>query len=185
MTSTIAVKLQPQITGKIIRLVVGLASGLFLTAFMFWSMQTLIQVSAPEMLFVSTKARLNNSNIQGYSIFSEQPLAGAKLRDTQDQPVVPRYAVPFESNLPNGSIETEHPQSSPAISVSAGFSLGVGEGDYLPVIKVTPVNGRYKKSRTKLRRNDGFCTIQNPVTRVGAVKDSTILKGRCSTRFNG
>ena len=185
MTSTIATKLQTQIADKIIYLIIGLASGLFLTATMFWSLQKLIQGTDPEVLSASTKVSLDNSNIKNDSAFSQNPLAVAKLHHTQNQPVVPEYSLLNETNEPNISIEMKHPTAKPGVSVSAGFSLGVGEGSYLPVIKVYPQQGRFIRKAKRLPRIDGFCTIQNPVIRDGAVRDSNILKGRCSTGSNG
>jgi protein TonB len=61
--------------------------------------------------------------------------------------------------------------------MTGGFSLGVGEGDYLPIVKVAPIYPQ----RAQSRGIEGYCTVQYTVTRQGTVKDVVVLEDDCTS----
>jgi protein TonB len=62
------------------------------------------------------------------------------------------------------------------IELSAGgFSLGLGEGDYLPIVKVAPIYPR----RALSRGIEGSCIVEYTVTRTGTVKDVQVVESEC------
>ena len=63
------------------------------------------------------------------------------------------------------------------IEMTGGFSLGVGEGDYLPIVKVAPIY----PNRALTRGIEGFCVVQYTVTRQGTVKDPVVVESQCSS----
>jgi len=63
------------------------------------------------------------------------------------------------------------------IEMSGGFSLGVGEGDYLPIVKVAPIYPQ----RALSRGIEGFCVVQYTVTRNGTIRDPVIIENMCTS----
>jgi protein TonB len=61
--------------------------------------------------------------------------------------------------------------------MSGGFSLGVGEGDYLPIVKVAPIYPQ----RALSRGIEGHCVVSYTVTRQGTTRDSFIVEDNCTS----
>ena len=59
---------------------------------------------------------------------------------------------------------------------SAGFSLGIGEGDYLPVVKVAPIYPH----RALVHGIEGYCVVQYTVTRQGTIRDPFVIENQCT-----
>ena len=54
----------------------------------------------------------------------------------------------------------------------AGGRIGMGEGDYLPIVKVAPIYPR----RAQTRGLEGQCLVQFTVTTTGATKDAEVVE---------
>lgn len=65
------------------------------------------------------------------------------------------------------------------IDLHGGFSLAVGEGDYLPIVKIAPLYPR----RAQSRGIEGTCTVQYTVTRSGATRDVEVVDAECSSNL--
>jgi protein TonB len=63
------------------------------------------------------------------------------------------------------------------IEMSGGFSLGVGEGDYLPIVKVAPIYPQ----RALSRGIEGFCVVQYVVTQLGTIRDPFVVESMCTS----
>ena len=63
------------------------------------------------------------------------------------------------------------------IEMTGGFSLGVGEGDYLPIVKVAPIY----PNRALTRGIEGYCVVQYTVTRQGTIKDPVVVESQCTS----
>ena len=63
------------------------------------------------------------------------------------------------------------------IEMSGGFSLGVGEGDYLPIVKVAPIYPQ----RALSRGIEGHCVVSYTVTRQGTIRDPFIVEDNCTS----
>ena len=77
----------------------------------------------------------------------------------------PQPPTPQLDNL-DPSAEKIAIQAAPVqtdIEMTGGFSLGVGEGDYLPIVKVSPIYPQ----RAQSRGIEGYCTVQYTVTTPG------------------
>jgi protein TonB len=57
-----------------------------------------------------------------------------------------------------------------------GFSLGIGEGDYLPIVKVAPIYPQ----RALIRGIEGYCVVQYTVTRQGTIRDPFVIEDQCT-----
>jgi protein TonB len=63
------------------------------------------------------------------------------------------------------------------IEMTGGFSLGVGEGDYLPIVKVAPIY----PNRALTRGIEGYCVVQYTVTRQGTTRDPFVIEDQCTS----
>ena len=61
--------------------------------------------------------------------------------------------------------------------MSGGFSLGVGEGDYLPIVKVAPIYPQRALSRSI----EGYCVVQYVVTKTGQIRDPFVVEDQCTS----
>ena len=94
-------------------------------------------------------------------------------------PLTPQPPTPqLESLNPNAEkiaisavpVETD-------IEMSGGFSLGVGEGDYLPIVKVAPIY----PARALQRGLEGFCVVMYTVTSLGTIRDPVVMEDQCTS----
>ena len=166
MSATILESLSLEKTGHFVRLAIGLVLGLVVTAGLFWMMQYLIatadrtlnESSAGHLLdFVRLK---RDESIQRRQLKPEKP--------PQPKTPPPQPPTPKLEDL-NPSAEKIFIAAVPVetdIEMSGGFSLGVGEGDYLPIVKVAPIY----PARALPRGLEGYCVVEYTVTSLGTTK---------------
>ncbi len=177
MSATILDSLSLDQSGNIVRLVTGLVLGLAVTAGLFWMMQYLIDTADRELNesasghildFVRLK---RDENIERRQLKPKKP----PPPDTPPpQPPTPK----LDSLNPNAEkIAISAVPVSTDIEMSGGFSLGVGEGDYLPIVKVAPIYPQ----RALSRGVQGFCVVQYTVTRQGTTRDPVVVESMCTS----
>ncbi len=181
MSATINQRLSQSQAANLVRLVIGLIMALAVTLSLFWLMQYLI-VSADRTLNDSGAGNL----VDFVRIKRDESVKARQLKPKKPPPpeaAPPQPPTPQLDNLnPNAEkiaisavpVETD-------IEMTGGFSLGVGEGDYLPIVKVAPIY----PNRALTRGIEGFCVVQYTVTRLGTTKDPLIIEDQCtSTLFH-
>lgn len=177
MSATILESLTLNQSGNIVRLTIGVILGLAVTAGLFWMMQYLIETADRDLNegaagnivdFVRLK---RNEEIERRQIKPKKP-------PPPDAPP-PQPPTPQLENLdPNAEkiaisavpVETD-------IEMSGGFSLGVGEGDYLPIVKVAPIYPQRALSRSI----EGYCVVQYTVTSLGKTRDPFVVEDMCTS----
>jgi len=177
MAATILDSLTVSKTGNYIRLGLGAALGVVVTACLFWTMSYLIE-SADRSLDESGISNIvdfvrlkRDENVQRRQIKPEKP---PPPETPPPQPPTPQ----LENLNPNAEkiaisavpVETD-------IEMSGGFSLGVGEGDYLPIVKVAPIYPQ----RALSRGIEGFCVVQYTVSRQGTISDPFVVEDQCTS----
>jgi protein TonB len=164
-------------TTQLIRLVLGAILGVAVAAGLFWTMSYLIK---------STNANLDESGSTNIVDFvrlkRDESIQRRQLKPEKPQPPEsppPQPPTPQMENLnPNAEkiaisavpVETD-------IEMSGGFSLGVGEGDYLPIVKVAPIYPQ----RALSRGIEGYCVVQYTVTRQGTIRDPFVIEDQCTS----
>ena len=177
MAATILDSLSVNRTGQVIRLGVGVVLGLVVTAVLFWTMSYLIE-NADRSLDESGMSNIvdfvrlkRDESIQRRQIKPEKP--------PPPEAPPPQPPTPQLDNLnPNAEkiaisavpVETD-------IEMSGGFSLGVGEGDYLPIVKVAPIYPQ----RALSRGIQGYCVVSYTVTRQGTIRDPFVVENQCTS----
>ncbi len=177
MSATILETLSLNKTGNIVRLVIGLTIGLAVTAGLFWMMQYLI-VTADRGLGEGGSGNL----VDFVRLKRDESIQRRQLKPKKPPPPdapPPQPPTPKLEDL-NPSAEKIAISAVPVetdIEMSGGFSLGVGEGDYLPIVKVAPIY----PARALQRGLEGFCVVQYTVTSLGTIRDPVVIEDQCSS----
>jgi protein TonB len=152
------------------RYAISLTSGVVVTFCLLWLMQILI--------VTGKKALTDESDFSlGDFIMVKQEEI---INKDENEPEPPPEVDEPPPELP--------PQQRDNLDTSAEFSLGgrrdrigidlvqggvaIGEGDYLPIVKVAPIYPR----RAQSRGISGQCLIEFTVTDTGAVKDAIVVE---------
>jgi len=177
MTATVHEVMESRDTGGALRLVIGIVIGLVVTLSLFWFMQYMIE-SADRTLDEADRGALvdfvrveRDETVQRKDRKPEKP-------PEPDQPP-PQPPTPQLDNL-DPSAEKIAVSSAPVetdIDMTGGFSLGVGEGDYLPIVKVAPIYPQ----RALSRGIEGHCTVQYTVTKQGTIRDPFVVENDCTS----
>lgn len=161
-----------------LRLALGFVLGALVTIGLFWIMQYLI-ATADRTLDEATRGHMvdfvrvkKNEVIERKQIKPRKP---PPPEAPPPEPPAPKLdqLTPSADKIAISSVpvETEIELSS------GGFSLGVGEGDYLPIVKVAPIYPR----RAVSRGIEGYCIVQYTVTRAGTTRDAVVVADECSS----
>lgn len=177
MSATILETLSLNKTGDIVRLFIGLTIGLAVTAGLFWMMQYLI-ATADRSLHEGASGNLvdfvrlkRDESIQRRQIKPKKP---PPPDAPPPQPPTPKLDSldPSAEKIAISAVPVETD-----IEMSGGFSLGVGEGDYLPIVKVAPIY----PARALQRGLEGFCVVMYTVTSLGTIRDPVVVEDQCSS----
>ena len=177
MSATILDTLSVSKTGNLIRMAIGVVMGVIVTAALFWFMQYLIE-TADRGLNEDTAGHL----LEFVRLKRDESIQRRQLKPKKPPPPEappPQPPTPQLDNLdPNAEkiaiaaapVETD-------IEMSGGFSLGVGEGDYLPIVKVAPIYPQRALSRSI----EGYCVVQYVVTKTGKIRDPFVVEDQCTS----
>ena len=177
MSATINETLHLPKTGNTIRLVIGVILGVCVTAGLFCFMQYLIVTADRELNEGDSTNLIDFVRLKRDESIQRRQLKPKKPPPPDTPP--PQPPTPQLENL-NPNAEKIAISAAPVetdIEMSGGFSLGVGEGDYLPIVKVAPIYPQ----RALSRGVEGFCVVQYTVTRNGTIRDPFVLEDQCSS----
>lgn len=177
MSATILESLSLNRSGDIVRLAIGLVLGLVITAGLFWMMQYLIATADRTLNESTSGALLDFVRLKRDETIQRRQLKPKKPPPPDTPP--PQPPTPKLENL-NPSAEKIAITAVPVqtdIEMSGGFSLGIGEGDYLPIVKVAPIY----PARALQRGLEGFCVIQYTVTSLGTIKGPVVVENQCTS----
>ena len=164
-------------SGGIFRLTVGFVLGLVITLFLFWFMQYMI-VTADRTLDESSRGSLVDFvRVQRDETVERKKRKPEKPPEPDAPP--PQPPTPQMDNL-DPSADKIAIQAAPVetdIEMTGGFSLGVGEGDYLPIVKVAPIYPQ----RALSRGVEGHCVVEYTVTRQGTIRDPVVVENQCTS----
>jgi protein TonB len=177
MASNILDSLTLPKTGHYVRLAIGGAIAVAITAALFWTMSYLIETADRSLDEKGVSNIVDFVRLKRDEEIQRRQLKPEKPPPPEAPP--PQPPTPQLENLnPNAEkiaisavpVETD-------IEMSGGFSLGVGEGDYLPIVKVAPIYPQ----RALSRGIEGYCVVQYTVTRQGTTRDPFVVPGQCTS----
>ncbi len=163
---------------RMVRLAMGAGIGLAVASALLWVMQYLIAISDPGLDedraqhvvdFIRVK---REETVQRADRKPEKP---PEPEAPPPQPPTPQLdnldPTAEKISITQAPVETE-------IDLNAGFSIGnIGEGDYLPIVKVAPVY----PSRAQQRGIEGYCVVAYTVTKQGTTRDPYVVDGQCTS----
>lgn len=171
--------IQEALGGKSIapRMALGLVIGFGVTLFLFWLMQYMIETADRSLDESSRGSLVDFVRVQRDESVQRRQLKPKKPPPPEDAP--PQPPTPQMENLdPTAEkIAIAEVPVQTDIEMSGGFSLGVGEGDYLPIVKVAPIYPQ----RALSRGIEGHCTVEYTVTRQGTIRDPFVLESDCTS----
>jgi len=177
MSAIISDSLSLNKTGGLIRLAIGMLVGIMITAGLFWMMQYLIE----------TADRNLNESVSGNLVDFVRLKRDESIQRRQLKPKKPPPPEAPPPQPPTPKLEELNPSADKIaisavpvetdIEMSGGFSLGVGEGDYLPIVKVAPIYPQ----RALSRGIEGYCVVQYTVTSLGTTKDPFVVEDQCTS----
>ena len=177
MSATINQRLSQNQAANLTRLVIGLIFALAVTLSLFWLMQYLIE-TADRTLNDSGSGNLVDFVRVKRDESVKQRQAKPKKPPPPDTPP-PQPPTPQLDNL-NPNAEKVAIKAVPVetdIEMTGGFSLGVGEGDYLPIVKVAPIY----PNRALTRGIEGYCVVEYSVSRQGTTKNPVVIEDQCTS----
>ncbi len=164
----------------VLRGVLGVLLGTLVTLFLLWLMNYLI-VTADRSL----EEDVAGATLDFVRVKPQETLQ--RKSDKPEKPPAPQTPPP-EPPAPDldeaePTVEKVAVQAAPVstdIDLSAGgFNLGVGEGDYLPIVKVAPMY----PARAAERGIEGWVLVEYTVTTRGTVKDVVVIDSEPKSRI--
>ena len=177
MSSTINQHLAQSQAASLVRLGIGLVMALAVTLSLFWLMQYLIETADRSLNDDEAGNLVDFVRVKRDEAIERRQLKPKKPPPPDKAP--PQPPTPQLDNL-NPNAEKVAISAVPVetdIEMTGGFSLGVGEGDYLPIVKVAPIY----PNRALTRGIEGFCVVQYTVTRQGTIKDPVVIESQCTS----
>ena len=177
MPATILETLSVNKTGNLLRMLFGLAIGVIVTAALFWFMQYLIETADRDLNEGASGHLLDFVRLKRDESIQRRQLKPKKPPPPEAPP--PQPPTPQLDNLdPNAEkIAISAAPVETDIEMSGGFSLGVGEGDYLPIVKVAPIYPQRALSRSI----EGYCVVQYVVTKKGTIREPFVVEDQCTS----
>jgi protein TonB len=177
MSATINQRLAQGQAGNLVRIVIGLVVSLAVTLSLFWLMQYLIE-TADRTLNEDGAGNL----VDFVRVKRDESIQRRQLKPKKPPPPDTPPPQPPTPQLDNLDANAEKIAISEVpvetdIEMTGGFSLGVGEGDYLPIVKVAPIY----PNRALTRGIEGYCVVQYTVTKQGTTKDPVVIESQCTS----
>lgn len=155
----------------------GLVMAMAVTLSLFWLMQYLIETADRSLNEDKAGNLVDFVRVKRNEAIERRQLKPKKPPPPEAAP--PQPPTPQLDNL-NPNAEKVAISAVPVetdIEMTGGFSLGVGEGDYLPIVKVAPIY----PNRALTRGIEGFCVVQYTVTRQGTTRDPVVIESQCTS----
>ena len=177
MSATINQTLSQNTTGYLIRMVIGIILATAVTLSLFWVMQYLIATADRSLNEDAAGNMLDFVRVKRDESIQRRQLKPKKPPPPEQAPPQPPTPQLDDLNPNAEKIAISAVPVETDIEMTGGFSLGVGEGDYLPIVKVAPIY----PNRALTRGVEGFCVVQYTVTSLGTTKDPVIIESQCTS----
>ena len=176
MSATTAISLHHPASELALRLVAGTVVALFVTAGLFWLMQYLLEGSEQELNDTGPVTFVDFVRIDEPDEPKEKPLPPL-IPPIKPPEAPPEYELDSTATgTPVRSVDMPLP-TNPTNLPTTGLGGAFGEGDYLPIVKVTPIYPQ----RAISRGIEGYCVVQYTVTRNGTIANPFVVENQCSS----
>ncbi len=165
---------------SVFRVIAGILIGLVIAAALFWVMPYMIETTDNQLNKAGSANFVDFVRLKRNETIHRRELKPRKPPPPESPPPMPSMPQ-LESLNPNAeTIAISNTPVETDIELSgAGFSLGVGEGDYLPIVKVAPIYPQ----RALVQGIEGYCVVQYTVTRQGTIRDPFVIESQCTNEI--
>ena len=177
MSVSINQTLSQNTTGYLIRMVIGIILATAVSLSLFWVMQYLIATADRSLNEDAASNMLDFVRVKRDESIQRRQLKPKKPPLPEAAPPQPPTPQLDDLNPNAEKIAISAVPVETDIEMTGGFSLGVGEGDYLPIVKVAPIY----PNRALTRGVEGFCVVQYTVTSLGTTKDPVVIESQCTS----
>lgn len=162
-----------------LRTLLGYVGGLAVVVFLFWFMMFLITFtetgiddSGKTRFLDFVRVKRNETPERKKNKPEKPPLPEAPPK----QPPTPKLDN-FDASAEKMAVSAAPVETNVELN-AGGFSIGaIGEGEYLPIVKVAPIY----PERAASRGVEGFCTVSYTVTKQGTTSNVTVVPDQCSS----
>lgn len=176
--TTLSETIQSGQTSSLGRLIIGATMAVGITLGLLWTMNFLIKIVDQTVMEKDAGRTVDFVRIKRSETTERRKIKPKRPPPPEKPPPEP---TPPKLDKLNASADKIGISSVPAetdIELSGGFSIGnIGEGDYLPIVKVAPI---YPQNAVT-RGVEGFCVVSYTVTKQGTVKDPVVMKDQCTS----
>ncbi|MBL1294187.1 MAG: energy transducer TonB [Thiotrichales bacterium] len=163
----------------VLRFLISLVLAIAITFFLLWAMQALVATGDRSIADDRDRLALDFVRIERSETLERK-------KHKPDKPPLPDKPPPQPPQPKLDDINPHVEKISVSVAPvgievklsSSGFSLGLSEGEFLPLAKVSPVYPQ----RALRRGIEGFCTVQYTVTSTGATSNVAVLEDQCTSK---
>ncbi|MEM7084270.1 MAG: energy transducer TonB [Pseudomonadota bacterium] len=160
------------------RVLLGALLALAITLGLLWTMNFLIKIVDQTVTEGDPSRQVEFVRVKRSETTERRKIKPKRPPPPEKPPPEP---TPPKLDKLNASAEKIGISSVPAeteIELSGGFSIGnIGEGDYLPIVKVAPIYPQ----RAVTRGIEGYCVVAYTVTKQGTVRDPVVVQDQCTS----
>ena len=166
--------------GLMYRALVTLVFGIMIAFFLTWFMHALIESSQKE-LDEGVRAHLLDFVRINRPEASQRKNVKAQRPEMEEAPAAPAAPEADPQGAVDVSLAVSLPQvaSQVDVDINMDMSVSMGDGEYLPIVKMSPTY----PAKAKLNETEGSCLVTYTVTVTGATKDIRVVKGQCPKVF--
>ena len=179
MAQTIEERLRPDRSSGITRIVVGLSLGVFVTLGLFWMMQYMIEMADRSLDETGKGQLIDFVRVKRDESTRRRELKPRKPPQPDEPPPEPPTPRLDDAAASADKIAISAPPVETEIDLTGGgFNIGnIGEGEYLPIVKVAPVYPQ----RAAQRGIEGYCVVQYTVTTTGTTRNPVVIPDQCTS----
>jgi protein TonB len=161
--------------GLALRVTLGLVVGATVALCFAWLMHYLIQSSEMRLSAAERVRMLDFVRVKRDEVVERKDRKPERPQVSQS-PEVPQTPQQSDSNSGGEQLAVQAPTVQAADIGLGRSTIGIGEGDYLPIVKVAPIYPR----RALQRGITGTCVVRYTVTTAGSTRDVEVVREHCS-----
>lgn len=161
-----------------VRLTITAIAGVVIAGLLTLFMHILIEFSQQELVQSSRANFLDFVRVKRDES-SQAKKPKPKRPKTQAAPPAPPTPQNDQQSMSDVSLQISVPVATANLNVDIGGTIGTGDGEYLPIVKVAPAY----PIKAAVGNIEGTCMVEFTVTTTGATKDVTTVAGECPKVF--
>lgn len=160
------------------RLILGAILAVAITLGLLWTMQALIKIADQTIGEKDTGTQVDFIRIKRSETVERRKIKPKRPPPPERPPPEPTPPKLDKLQATADKIGISSVPAETSIELEGGFSIGnIGEGDYLPIVKVAPIYPQ----RAVTRGVEGYCVVSYTVTKQGTVRDPVVVESQCTS----